>query len=169
MKTIDQPAHQAGPARYDWFVVGDINGFFGLMFDNLTVLSFLAGILIFGFQFPAEIVYKKMFPGSALGVLIGDLIYTWMAFRLAKRTNNPNVTAMPLGLDTPSTIGMALTVLGPAFVAMKSRGMAPADAAMMTWYIGMATMVFIGLVKLIFSFIGGWVQKAVPQAGLLGS
>src|SRR5207248_10109008 len=27
----------------------------------------------------------------------------------------------------------------------------------------------IGLVKLIFSFIGGWVQKAVPQAGLLGS
>ena len=22
--------------RYEWFVFGDINGFFGLMFDNLT-------------------------------------------------------------------------------------------------------------------------------------
>ncbi len=162
-------ASGSAPAKYEWFVLGDINGFFGLMFDNMTVLSFLAGIMIFVFQFPAEIVYKRMFPGTAFGVLFGDLVYTWMAFRLAKRTNNPTVTAMPLGLDTPSTIGIALTVLGPCFMAMKGRGMSVEDAAMMTWYVGMATMVLIGIVKLIFSFLGQWVQKAVPQAGLLGS
>ncbi len=155
--------------KYRWFVAGDINGFFGLMFDNLTVLSFLAGILIFVFKYPAEIVYSKMFPGTAFGVLFGDLVYTWMAFKLAKKKNNPNVTAMPLGLDTPSTIGIALTVLGPAFIYLKAKGMSEYDAAMMTWYIGMATMVIIGVFKLIFSFIGGWVQKIVPQAGLLGS
>ncbi|MBI3565213.1 MAG: hypothetical protein HY079_08460 [Elusimicrobia bacterium] len=33
----------------------------------------------------------------------------------------------------------------------------------------MATMVFIGIFKLVFSFFGAWVQKVVPQAGLLGS
>ncbi len=154
---------------YRWFTAGDLNGFFGLMIDNVTVLSFLAGLLIMGFQFPAEIVYKRMFPGTAFGVLFGDLIYTAMAFRLSRRANNPTVTAMPLGLDTPSTIGIALTVLGPAFAAMKARGMAPDQAALMTWYIGMATMIFIGVVKLILSFAGGWVQKVVPQAGLLGS
>ncbi|MBP1649105.1 MAG: hypothetical protein H6Q30_2550, partial [Bacteroidetes bacterium] len=81
--------------KYRWFVLGDFNGFFGLMFDNLTVLSFLAGILIFGFKFPAEVIYTRMFPGTAFGVLFGDLIYTWMAFRLAKRTGNREVTAMP--------------------------------------------------------------------------
>jgi AGZA family xanthine/uracil permease-like MFS transporter len=43
------------------------------------------------------------------------------------------------------------------------------DAAMMTWYIGMATMVMIGILKVVFSFIGQWVQRVVPQAGLLGS
>lgn len=155
--------------RYHWFAVGDVNGFFGLMFDNLTVLSFLAGILVFGFQFPAEIVYQRMFPGTAFGVLFGDLVYTWMAFRLAKRTGNPHVTAMPLGLDTPSTIGIALVVLGPAFVSLKAQGMEPQAAAMQTWYIGMATMVLIGVIKLVLSFCGGWVQKMVPQAGLLGS
>jgi AGZA family xanthine/uracil permease-like MFS transporter len=156
-------------AKYEWFVLGDINGFFGLTFDNMTNLSFLAGILIFGFGFPAEIVYKRMFPGTAVGVLFGDLVYTWMAFRLAKRTGNTKVTAMPLGLDAPSTIGVALAVLGPAFLAMKGSGMSETDAGMMTWYIGMATMIFIGLFKLIFSFLGSWVQKIVPQAGLLGS
>jgi AGZA family xanthine/uracil permease-like MFS transporter len=155
--------------RYEWFAIGDINGFFGLMFDNLTVLSFLAGILVFAFGFPADIVYTRMFPGTAFGVLFGDLVYTWMAFRLAKKTGNTRVTAMPLGLDTPSTIGIALVVLGPAFVSLKAQGMQPHDAAMMTWYIGMATMVMIGVIKLVLSFCGRWVQKMVPQAGLLGS
>lgn len=154
--------------RYKWFVKEDLNGFFGLMFDNITVLSFLSGILIFAFGYPAEIVFGRMLPGTALGVLFGDMVYTWMAFKLAKKTGR-HVTAMPLGLDTPSTIGIALTVLGPAFIYLKGKGMPVYDAAMMTWYIGMATMVMIGVIKLIFSFIGGWVQKIVPQAGLLGS
>src|SRR5512136_232794 len=154
---------------YQWLAIGDVNGFFGLMFDNVTVLSFLAGILVFAFDFPADIVYTRMFPGTAFGVLFGDLVYTWMAFRLAKKTGNPRVTAMPLGLDTPSTIGIALTVLGPAFLSLKAQGMEPREAAMMTWYIGMATMVMIGIIKLVLSFCGRWVQKVVPQAGLLGS
>ena len=154
--------------RYRWFVLGDVNGFFGLMFDNLTVLSFLAGILVFGFGYPADIVYTRMFPGTAFGVLFGDLVYTWMAFRLARRTGRP-VTAMPLGLDTPSTIGIALVVLGPAFLQLKASGLPDREAAIQTWHIGMATMVFIGILKLALSFAGSWVQKAVPQAGLLGS
>src|SRR5207253_4554040 len=169
MKTVDRGGQISAATRYEWFVLGDINGFFGLAFDNFTVLSFLAGILIFGFQFPADIVYTRMFPGTAFGVLVGDVIYTWMAFRLARRTGNTKVTAMPLGLDTPSTIGLALTVLGPAFVGLKGQGMTPQDAAMMTWYIGMATMVFMGIVKLLLSFAGPWIQRVVPQAGLLGS
>jgi AGZA family xanthine/uracil permease-like MFS transporter len=155
--------------KYKWFVLGDWNGFFGLMFDNLTVLSFLAGILIFVFKYPPDIIYTRMFPGTAFGVFFGDLVYTWLAFRLAKRNGKPDVTAMPLGLDTPSTIGIALVVLGPAFIGLKADGMNERDAAMMTWYLGMATMVFMGIIKVIFSFFGNWVQRIVPQAGLLGS
>ncbi len=149
--------------------LGDLNGFFGLAFDNLTVLSFLAGILIFGFHFPESIVYGRMFPGTALGVLFGDLVYTWMAYRLAKKTGKESVTAMPLGLDTPSTIGIALTVLGPSFIALKNQGLPPHDAAIQAWEIGMATMISIGVLKLILSFFGDWIRRAVPQAGLLGS
>ncbi|MDE1975769.1 MAG: hypothetical protein KGI84_00740 [Elusimicrobia bacterium] len=162
-------SQEQGKFHYRWFVLGDINGFFGLISDNLTLLSFLAGILIYGFGFPADVVYTKMFPGTAMGVLFGDLVYTWMAVRLAKKTGNHNVTAMPLGLDAPSTIGLALAVLGPCFLAMKQSGMPVHDAAMETWYIGMATMIFIGLFKVAFSFFGPWVQKVVPEAGLLGS
>src|SRR5437879_8345577 len=129
MKTIDATAQKSGPSGYEWFVLGDINGFFGLAFDNFTVLSFLAGILIFGFQFPADIVYTRMFPGTAFGVLVGDVIYTWMAFRLARRTGNAKVTAMPLGLDTPSTIGLARPTRVTASVALQVQGTVPKESA----------------------------------------
>lgn len=156
------------PFRYRWAALGDVNAFFGLMLDNVVNLALLAGILVGAFGFPADLVYTRMLPGTALGVMVGDLAYTWLAFRLARRTKRSDVTAMPLGLDSPSTIGMALTVLGPAFVAAKGR-MAPPDAAILAWQVGMATMILIGLFKLIMSFFGESVRRVIPAAGLLGS
>ncbi|HUG54832.1 MAG TPA: hypothetical protein VMR21_14580 [Vicinamibacteria bacterium] len=154
--------------RYRWAAPGDVNAFFGLMLDNVMNLVILAGILIFVFGFPEDVVYTRMFPGTALGVMFGDLVYTWMAFRLAKKEGRSDVTAMPLGLDAPSTIGMAFTVLGPAFVAAKVR-MPAEEAAISAWQVGMACMILIGVFKVGMSFIGGAVQRAVPGAGLLGS
>ncbi len=153
---------------YRWAAPGDVNAFFGLMLDNVMNLVILAGILVFVFGFPDDVVYRRMFPGTALGVLFGDLVYTWMAFRLARKEGRDDVTAMPLGLDAPSTIGMAFTVLGPAFVLAKTR-MPAGDAAIAAWQVGMACMVLIGLFKLGMSFVGDRIQKAIPGAGLLGS
>jgi AGZA family xanthine/uracil permease-like MFS transporter len=105
------------------------------------------------FGFPEDLVYRRMFPGTALGVMFGDLVYTWMAFRLAKKEGRSDVTAMPLGLDAPSTIGMAFTVLGPAYLAAKAR-MPEHEAAISAWQVGMACMILIGLFKVGMSFVG---------------
>ncbi len=154
--------------RYRWATWGDLNAFFGLMLDNMANLVLL-WVLLAGNGFPSEIFFLLMVPGTALGVLVGDLVYSWMAFRLAKKTGNPNVTAMPLGLDTPSTIGVALAVLVPSYQAGLADGLTPHAAGMITWKVGMATLVFMGIVKVFASFAGNWVQRIVPQAGLLGS
>ncbi|MCD9086178.1 hypothetical protein [Stenotrophomonas sp. SY1] len=152
-----------------WFVPGDLNGFFGLVVDNLSILGFIAMALTVIFQFPAEVVFGRMFPGTAFGVLVGNLMYTWMARRLATRTGRDDVTAMPLGLDAPTSIGMALLVLGPAFVGFKQQGLDPHAAAMATWQLGMASLVVMGLLKLVLSFAGDAVSRHVPRAALLGS
>jgi AGZA family xanthine/uracil permease-like MFS transporter len=149
--------------RLRWFVPGDLNGFFGLVVDNVSVMAFLAAVLIGGFGFPADIVFERMFPGTAFGVLFGDVVYTILAARLARKLRR-EVTAMPLGLDTPSTIGMALLVLGPAFLACKARGMDANSAGIATWQLGMASMVSMGALKLVFSFVGPKVQQWVPRA-----
>ena len=133
------------------------------------MLALFAALLIGGFNVPADVVFGRMLPGTALGVLVGDLIYAWLAARLARRSGRLDVTAVPFGLDTPSSIGMALLVLGPAFSQYRDRGLAPTDAALATWHLGMAATITMGGTKLALALIGRRVQRLVPQAGLLGS
>jgi adenine/guanine/hypoxanthine permease len=144
-----------------WFAPGDVGAFFALALDNLTNLVLLSAILVGGFGFPAAVLAEKMIPGTALGVLVGDLAYTWMAMRLRAKSGRSDVTAMPLGLDTPSTVGMAVAVLGPTWLASHD--------AMVTWHVGMAVMVLMAVTKTLAAFAGDAVRRAVPQAALIGS
>jgi AGZA family xanthine/uracil permease-like MFS transporter len=152
-------------AAVRWLTAGDLNGFLALVIDNLSVLAFLVAALVGIFHFPADVIVTHMLPGTAFGVLVGDVAYTWMA----KRQNRADATAMPLGVDAPTTIGMALLVLGPAFVAFKQQGMDEHAAAIATWQLGMAALVEMGVLKFVLSFFGAAVQRHVPRAGLLGS
>lgn len=156
--------------RYKWFAVGDVNAFFGLTLDNVAGLILIVSLLKSAFGFPEEIALSYMIPGTALGVMIGDLAFSWMAFRLARKSGRNDVTAMPLGLDTPSTFGMIFFVLGPAFLAAKTEGgLDEAAAALHAWRIGVCAVVFSGLFKIVFSTASGWIRRMVPRAGLLGS
>lgn len=156
--------------RYRWAAPGDVNAFFGLMLDNVADLVLTVGLLGGVFGFPTNFALRHMVPGTALGVLVGDLLFFWMALSLARRTGQNNVTAMPLGLDTPSTLGMVLFVLGPAFVqARDAAGMSEFDAARHAWHIGICSLVIMGLFKLICSAGSNWLRRSLPRAGLLGS
>ena len=139
---------------------GETTAFLALFLDNVGTLIFFSAILVFTFNYPADIILTRMIPGTAVGICLGDLVYTWLALRLRKKTARADVTAMPLGIDTPSTIGIAYAVMGPAYVASHD--------AQLTWHVGMATLFMIGAVKIITSFFGGWVQRIIPTAGLLG-
>ncbi len=157
--------------HYRWATAGDVNAFFGLMLDNIADLVLAVGLLAAAFDFPASFALRYMVPGTALGVLIGDVLYTWMAFRLARRTGRSDVTAMPLGLDTPSTFAMVLFVIGPSFLAALERlgPEAVEQAARHAWHVGMSAIVISGIFKLFCAFFAGWVRRVVPRAGLLGS
>ncbi len=155
-------------ARFWWATKGDINAFFGLMLDNLAGLLLMVALLS-GFGLPASFTVSHMVPGTAIGVFVGDLAFFFIALSLARREQRIDVTAMPLGLDTPSTFGMILLVLGPAFTAARAAGMEIEAAALHTWHIGIWCMVFCAIVKLACAPFSQWVRSVVPRAGLLGS
>ena len=144
-----------------WAAPGDWNAFFGLALDNLTQLVILSSLLIGVFGFPADLVLRVMIPGTAAGVLVGDLAYTWLALRLMRTTGRTDVTAMPFGIDTPSLFGMVFGVLGPAMLLTRD--------PILAWKIGMGVTVGMGAIKLVLAFGGDWVRRIVPRAALLGS
>jgi AGZA family xanthine/uracil permease-like MFS transporter len=163
---------------YRWASRGDINAFFGLILDNIAVLVILVATISHPKAgpdqpeafFTPQFVVERMVPGTALGVLVGDLVYTWMAFRLAQRTSKPDVTAMPLGLDTPSTFAVGLLVLLPALRHWLGEHPGDHDTAMVfAWHVGAVILVLIGLFKTLVAPLGNAVRRWVPRAGLLGS
>jgi AGZA family xanthine/uracil permease-like MFS transporter len=137
------------------------------MLDNIANLVLTVGLLSAVFEFPTKFALRHMIPGTALGVLVGDLLFFMLAFRLARQLGR-DVTAMPLGLDTPSTFGMVFFVLGPAYIQAKSQ--LPADqAALHVWHLGICSIVVSGLFKLVCAAGSGAVRRILPRAGLLGS
>jgi len=162
-------------SRYNWFNRGDVNAFFGLILDNVAVMIVLL-VLISGSSpeasrlYSREFVLTHMIPGTALGVVIGDLVYTWLAFRLAKRSGRSDVTAMPLGLDTPSTFAAGPLVLLPALhQGMTEYGLPHGQAMVFGWHVGAVVLVIVGLFKTLLAPLGSRLRHWVPRAGLLGS
>ncbi len=155
--------------HYRWATRGDTNAFFGLSLDNLADLTLAVSLLVTVFNYPLEFALSHFVPGTALGVIVGDLLFTWMAIRLAKQTRRSNITAMPLGLDTPSTFGMVFFVIGPAYLEATGNGLSETDAARQAWHIGMCCIVASGIFKLCCAPVASKVRQLIPRAALLGS
>lgn len=150
------------PARaYRWAAAGDVNGFFALAIDNLAMLAGMSGILIGIFHLPAQLVVGRMLPGSAIGVLVGDLGYSWMAIRLARREGRDDVCAMPLGLDAPSVFGITFGVIGPAWLAT---GDADRTLAICT-----GVLAILGILKTVAAFAGDFVRRNLPRPAMLSA
>jgi len=147
--------------RYHWLVPGDLNGFFALAIDNLALLGGMSALLTGVFHLPSGLVFGRMVPGTALGVLVGDLAYTALAFRLARRERRDDVCAMPLGVDTPSMFGLCLGVIGPAWLATGD-----ADR---TLAISTAVLATMGAIKIVAAFFGDWVRRSLPRTALLAA
>ena len=154
--------------RYQWMTAGDINAFFGLIVDNIANLLLLCTLLA-SLGVPVSFSLGYMVPGTAIGVLVGDLLFFALAFWLAKKTGNNKVTAMPLGIDTPSLFGMVFLVLGPAYAAGIAEDMSEHEAAIQMWHIGMCAILVTGIVKGVMAFFSDWIHRVFPRAGLLGS
>jgi AGZA family xanthine/uracil permease-like MFS transporter len=162
-------------SRYPWARWGDLNAFFGLILDNVAVMIVLV-VLVTGTEpaaarrFSREFVLTQMIPGTALGVVLGDLAYTWMAFRLARRTGRRDVTAMPLGLDAPSTFAIGALVLLPALNdGMTRYGLDHGQAMVFGWHVGAVVLLMVGAFKSVLAPLGGKIRRWIPRAGLLGS
>ena len=139
----------------------EINGFFGLLTNIITNLLVLTSLLIYTLGFPTDLVFKRILPGTGLGILVACLFYSYNAYKLAKRTGRNDVTALPTGLSVPHMFLIVYMVILP--IKIKT------GDCMLAWEAGMVWCLIEGLIEVVGAFVGKWVRKYIPRAALLGS
>ena len=150
-----------------WFVAGDLNGFFGLVVDNLSILGFIAAALIGHLRFSGRRgVSRACSPAPRFGVLVGNLIYTWMARRLARadRSRRRHRDAAGPGRADQHRHGAAGAGAGVRRRS-SSRAWTRRPAAIATWQLGMASLIVMGTLKLVLSFFGDAITRAGAARG----
>ncbi|MCX8514818.1 MAG: hypothetical protein RL017_949 [Pseudomonadota bacterium] len=154
--------------KYQWYGRGEVSAAATIIFDILSVMTFVSIILEFGYNFPADVVLQYIIPGAVVGVIIGNVAYIWLSFKLAKKTHK-QVTAMPFGLDAPSGIGFAVCIVGPSYQLLFNQLHDAHLAAIMAWQISVFCLFIIGLIKLFSSIFVVKIKATIPKAALLGA
>ncbi len=149
-------------------ISAEINAGFAFFLDCVVNLFVMAGILIFAFDFPAEIVYGRIIPGCIVGILVGNLLNVQYTRSLVAKTGNKGLTAIPLGIDLPTIIGVCFFILGPQYASNVAE-MGATEAGLHAWKIGIAATVWLGLIKFVLSYFGRAMQNELPQMALVGT
>ncbi|NMB07749.1 MAG: NCS2 family permease [Tissierellia bacterium] len=146
--------------QYPMFIKEDIDAFFSLFQNNLANFVVIA-ISMLAMGYPAHIVYGRVIPGAAIGVLFGNLYYAHMAKKLAEKEGRNDVTALSYGISTPPMFIFLFGVLKPALDLTGDPEIA--------WQIGVAATFLGGIVEVLGSLIGRWMRENLPRASMLGA
>ncbi len=147
--------------KLPWWTKGDTNAFFGLGFNILVNVLTLTSLLIFVVQIPSRDVLGTVLPALGIAMLAGNIYYTFLARRLARKENRTDVTALPYGPSVPHMFIVVFVIMLPIYLATKD----PVQA----WQAGLAWAFVIGVIVLIGAFIGPFIRRITPRAAMLGT
>jgi AGZA family xanthine/uracil permease-like MFS transporter len=147
--------------RLPWWTSGDTNAFFGLGFNVMVNVLVLTGLCLAVVHIPSTDVFGVILPAIGIQLLIGNVYYTYLARRLARREHRTDVAAMPYGPSVPHMFIVTFVIMLPIFLTTRD----PIRA----WEAGLAWSFIIGLIVLIGAFVGPYIRRFTPRAALLGT
>jgi AGZA family xanthine/uracil permease-like MFS transporter len=149
------------PVKLSWWVAGDTNAFFGLGFNTLVNVLVLSGLCLGVVNIPGADVFGVILPALGVQLLIGNVYYTYLARRLARRENRTDVCAMPYGPSVPHMFIVVFVIMLPIYLATGD--------PIVAWTSGLAWSFIIGVIVLIGAFVGPFIRRYTPQAAMLGT
>ncbi|MBI2880028.1 MAG: NCS2 family permease [Candidatus Tectomicrobia bacterium] len=147
--------------RPPFFVRGDLDGFFGLLIDNLVNLMLIVSLCSGLLGMPPDLVFGRILPGAAASILLGNGFYAWQARRVARRLGREDVTALPYGINTVSLFAFVFFVMLPVYRA--------SGDPFLAWRVGLLACFTSGVVEFLGAFVGGWVRRMTPRAAMLST
>ena len=142
------------------WVPGDWNAFFGFFTNVLLNVLVLTGLALGVVHLPNDTVFGRILPALGLALPLGNLFYAYLAWRMVKRENRADVTAMPYGPSVPHMFIVVFLVMLPTYLRTGD--------AILAWKLGLIWALIIGIIVLLGAFIGPTIRKYTPRAAMLG-
>lgn len=146
--------------RYPLWARGDLDGFFGLMVDNLVQVLLIVALCKYEAGIPDALIFERILPGVAISLILGNLFYGLQAHWVARRHHNPTCTALPYGINTPSVIAFVLFIMAPVYRETGDGTLA--------WKVGLFACLVSGAIEFCGAFVAEKLRRATPRAALLG-
>jgi AGZA family xanthine/uracil permease-like MFS transporter len=144
-----------------WFVRKDLDGFFGLMIDNLIQLILIVSLCRELIHLPDSFIFGRILPGAAISILVGNLFYAWQARELARATGREDVTALPYGINTVSLFAFIFFIMLPIYQETKD--------PVWAWKVGLVACLLNGVIEILGAFVAESVRRVTPRAALLSA
>jgi adenine/guanine/hypoxanthine permease len=167
LPTDSQPSHQ--PLHPRWFVRQDVDGLLGLALDNLIQILLIVGLCRGLLGYPSELVYGRILPAVALSLIVGNLYYSWLAYRLGVKEGRDDRTALPYGINTVSLFAHVFLVMLPIKLIALDRGATMDEAIALSWQAGLVACLGSGIIELIGSVFADPLRRWLPRAALLST
>jgi AGZA family xanthine/uracil permease-like MFS transporter len=152
---------RAGTLDLPFWVRGDTNAFFGFGVNVLVNVLTLTALCLFVVHLTKASVFHTILPALGIALVFGNIYYTFLARRLARRENRTDVTAMPYGPSVPHMFIVVFVIMLPIYLKTKD--------PLLAWKAGLAWAFIIGVIVLIGAFVGPYIRRYAPRAALLGT
>lgn len=147
--------------KIPFFRKGDLDASIGVFFDGFSKVIVTIAILMGTFGLDSQTVFGVMMPGVLVSALVlhGGL---WLYYRhIAKVRQDPNLTAIPGGLQAGRMFIWLFSIMLPIYSATGD--------AMLAFKAGVLAHFISGIVFVIGAFVVPLILKIVPAGALFGS
>jgi AGZA family xanthine/uracil permease-like MFS transporter len=149
------------PSTVPLWVRGDTNAFFGFGVNVLVNVLTLTSLCLFVVHLSPRSVFHAILPALGIALVVGNVYYTHLARRLARRENRTDVTALPYGPSVPHMFIVIFVIMLPIYLRTQDPTLA--------WKAGLAWAFIIGCIVLVGAFVGPYIRRYAPRAALLGT
>ena len=149
------------------FVKGDWEGFFAFGLDAMLAFILMNKLCLDFLGFSDELVFARIIPASAVGLIIGNLFYGYQAMQLAKRENRDDVCAIPYGTSTITIIIYVFLIMFPTQQKALAAGLTKDAADIIAWHTGILACIVSGSIEFLGSFVVHWIRRVTPRVVML--
>jgi adenine/guanine/hypoxanthine permease len=140
------------------FKKGDVDSFFGVLFDGMPKI--ITGVVVLTPLLGATVVFKQLLPSIGLALLLSGIFFWWLGEETKRRTGNQDIVALPGGINAGRFFVWLFAIMIPVYQATGD--------AKLALFVGIGANIISSLISIVLAFTGQKLIEIIPSEALFG-